>query len=81
MNYRKVFENWIGFVSGVWGGGFGYSLNILWSSEILKIVFAALTAGIAGFAGIGGKYFFVYLHRRTVKYFTKKQHHVKQIEK
>lgn len=64
MNYKSMFDNWIGFVSGVFGGGMGYTLQIAWHEEWLKLSIAAGTAFIAGIMGIAGKYFFVWLWKK-----------------
>lgn len=66
MNYRNVFDNWIGFISGVFGGGMGYTLQIAWHAELLKLSVAALTAFIAGAMGVAGKYLFVWLWRKIL---------------
>lgn len=64
MNYKNVLDNWVGFVSGVFGGGMGYTLQIAWHDELLKLSVAALTAFIAGAMGVAGKYLFVWAWKK-----------------
>lgn len=64
MNYRNIFDNWIGFVSGVFGGGIGYTLQISWHVEALKLIVAGLTALVAGGMGVVGKYLVVWAWKK-----------------
>lgn len=66
MNYKNAFDNWIGFVAGVFGGGMGYTLQIAWHAELVKLLVAAATAFIAGVMGVAGKYFFLWLWKKLL---------------
>jgi hypothetical protein len=68
MHYKNMFDNWVGFVSGVFGGCMNYTMQIAWHEEWLKILLAGLTALVAGGMGIVGKYLAVWTWRK-VKYF------------
>lgn len=56
MNYKHVLDNWIAFIGGVYGGGMGYTLQVAWHDEAIKLGIAGLTALIAGAMGVAGKY-------------------------
>lgn len=71
MNYRNIFDTWIGFVSGVFGGGLGYTLQISWHDEWLKLAIAACTALIAGGLGVVGKYLAVWGWNKIKSFITK----------
>lgn len=77
MHYKNMFDNWIGFVSGVFGGGVWYnnirlpaiqmqiqSLQIHWREEWLKVGIAGLTALVCGGMGVIGKYLIVWTWRK-----------------
>lgn len=59
MHYKNIIDNWVGFVSGVFGGGMSL-LQITWHEEWLKLVLAGLTALVAGGMGVIGKYLVVW---------------------
>lgn len=66
MNYKNVFDNWVGFVAGVFGGGVGYTLQIPWRDELFKLSLSALTAFVAGIMGVAGKYLFVWCWKKIL---------------
>lgn len=72
MHYRNLLDNWIGFISGVFGGGISYTLQISWHDEALKLSIAGLTALIAGACGVAGKYLFVWSWKKIKALLIKK---------
>lgn len=72
MNYKNVLDNWVGFISGVFGGGMSYTLQIAWHDELLKLSLAAGTAFVAGAMGVAGKYLFVWTWKKIKLFICKK---------
>lgn len=76
MPYRNILDNWIGFVSGVFGFGTSYTLQITLHDEGLKLVIAGMTATVAGGMGVVGKYLAVWGWKKVKNFFIKKQNKV-----
>jgi hypothetical protein len=74
MNYRNILDNWVAFIGGVYGGGMGYTLQVAWHAEAVKLAIAAITALIAGAMGVVGKYLVVW-GWKSIKTLLKKQKH------
>lgn len=72
MHYKNLVDNWIGFVSGVFGGGISYTLQIAWHAEMLKLLVAGLTALVAGAMGVAGKYLFIWAWNKFKSFISKK---------
>lgn len=72
MHYKNIIDNWVGFVSGVCGGGISYTLQIAWQQEWLKLCLAGLTALVAGGMGVVGKYLVVWGWKKVKSFIYKK---------
>jgi len=72
MPYKTVFENVISFITGLFGGGVFYTLQIAWHDEVLKFISSGITALIMGGMGVAGKYIFVWTWKK-IKSFTSKK--------
>jgi hypothetical protein len=62
MNPKTIIDNWIAFISGT-GGGI-ITLQVQWHDEWVKLMTAAITAGVMGAAGVAGKYVMVWGWKR-----------------
>lgn len=71
MNYRNILDNWVAFIGGVYGGGMGYTLQVAWHDEAVKLGIAAITALIAGAMGVAGKYLAVWIWKGVKRIYQK----------
>lgn len=75
LNYRKLFEDAVGFVSGVAAGGQSIMTMLAvtpkWINNAIGIVVFILSSTMAGFLGVGGKYLFMYVRKKVIKYYEK----------
>lgn len=70
MNPKAILENWVSFITGVFGFGVSYTA-INWSDALPKIIVAGLSAFVAGGLGIIGKWVVVWAWKEIKSVFKK----------
>jgi hypothetical protein len=81
MNYRKVLDDLVAFIGGVYGGGISYTLQIAWRDEGFKLLVAGITALVCGAMGVAGKYLFVWAWKQAKVQFNNKKNVMKDFFK
>lgn len=73
MNYKGIFDNWLGFVFGVFGYGYTTTLfGLVIPQSVLQVLVASITALFAGGFGVVGKYLAVWAWKKIKLFIIKK---------